>query len=166
MKKAGGSKKRFLPFFMSNIMEFIKSNKKYIKLLSIEELHSDILNCISELCFIKDEQQFLEDLISNYTLDLLNGSVYENSKVVISNLAHLKKELIPLLKKSMNHRNNLEVLLDEVIIPSEMQNYKEEHYKLVLEVAFFISKFKKAKRKIFSLIKQIIKEGKQKRLLT
>lgn len=146
-------------------MEFYRSNIKYIKWLSINELHRDILNCISELRFIKDEQQFLEDLIKNYTLDLLDGTIYEKSKAVITDLAHLRNELLPLLKKSMQHSNNLEVLLDEVIIPNEMENYKEVHYKLVLEVFTFKSEFKKSKRKIFSLIKQVMKEGKQKRLL-
>jgi hypothetical protein len=146
-------------------MEFYNSNKNYIKLLRIDELHKDILSCISEMRFIKDEQQFLEDLIKNYTLELLNGTVYEKSKGIITDLAHLKKELTPLLKKSMNHSNNLEALLEEVIIPSEMEKYKEVHYKLLLDVATFIAKFKKSKRKIFSLIKQVMKKDKQTRLL-
>ncbi len=146
-------------------MEINKSNIKYIEWRSTEDLHEDILNSISELRFIKDEQQFLEDLIKNHTLDLISGNAFEKSKEAVSKLSQHKKKLKPLLKKAMAHSNNLQILLDEEEVPGELEGYKEDHYKLMFEVVAYYSKFKKIKRKIFNLIKQIMKEGKQRRLL-
>jgi hypothetical protein len=146
-------------------MEINITGLKYLKWQSIGDLHEDILKCISELRFIKDEQQFLEDLIKSYTLNLLKETSYENSKAVIGELALLRKELPILLKKSIRHSNNLETLLNEVDFSSEMEIYKKEHEIIVLEVTAYASRFKKSKRKIFGLIKQILKAGKEKRLL-
>jgi len=146
-------------------MEINKSSIKYIEWRSTEDLHDDILNCISEVRFIKDEQQFLEDLIKNHTLELIDGNSYEKSKEVISSLSSLQKGLNPLLKKLMVHSNNLQALLDEDEVPHEMEDYKKEHYTLMFEVVAYYAKFKKVKRKIFGFIKQIFKDGKVKRLL-
>ncbi len=141
------------------------SSISYIEWRSTEDLHLDALNCISEVRFIKDEQQFLEDLIMNHTLELIDGNFYERSKEVIGSLSVLRKGLRPLLKRLMVHSNNLQALLDEEEVPNEMEGYKEDHYELMSEVVAYYAKFKKVKRKIFRLIKQIIKEGKLKRLL-
>ena len=146
-------------------MEINKSNIKYIEWRSTEDLHEDIMNCISELRFIRDEQQFLEDLIKNYTLELIGGDIYEKSKDVIGKLSTNRKALTPLQRKLIAHSNNLEILLDENDIPCEIEDYKEDHYQLMFEVVAYYSKFKKVKRGIFMLIKQIMKEGKRKRLL-
>jgi len=146
-------------------MEVNKSSIKYIEWHSAEDLHEDILHCISDLRFIKDEQQFLEDLIKNQTLDLLAGNMYATSKEIIGALSQLRKDLSPLLKRVMAHSNNLQRLLDEDEIPGEIEDYKEIHYALMFEVIAYYSKFKKVKRKIFNLIKQVSKQSKQKRLL-
>jgi hypothetical protein len=146
-------------------MEINRSNIKYIEWRTTEDLHEDIVNCISELRFIRDEQQFLEDLIRSYTMDLLGGDLYEKSKEVIGKLSDSRKALTPLQRKLIAHNNNLEVLLDENDIPCEIEDYKEDHYQLMFEVASYYSKFKKVKRRIFNLIKKIMKDAKQKRLL-
>jgi hypothetical protein len=146
-------------------MEINKSSIKYMEWRSAEDLHDDILNCVSEVRFIKDEQQFLEDLIKNHTIELIGGNSYENSKEVIGLLSQLRKELDPLLTKLMSHSNSLQILLDEEETPNEMEEYKEGHYTLMFEVVAYYAKFKKVKRKIFSLIKVILKQSKQKRLL-
>jgi len=146
-------------------MEMTRSYIKYIEWRNTEDLHEDILHCISELRFIKDEQQFLENIIKNYTLALIDGNVYEKTKEVIRDLSQCKKNLSPLQKKLMAHSNKLQTLLDEVNIPNEMEDYKDEHYPLMFEVIAYYSNFKKVKLNIFNLIKQINKEGKQKRLL-
>jgi hypothetical protein len=146
-------------------MEINKSYLKFIEWRNAEDLHEDILLCISNLQFIKDEQHFLENTIKNYTLALIDGSVYEKTKEIIRDLSSCKKDLAPLLKKLMAHSNKLETLLDDVNIPNEMDDYKAEHYPLMIETIAYNSKFKKVKSDIFNLIKQISKKGKQKRLL-
>ena len=146
-------------------MEINKSHIKYIEWRSIENLHEGILNCISELRFTKDEQQFLEDLIINHTMGLIAGNSYELSKNVITRLTKSRIKLGPLLKRLMAHSNDLESLLDENHIIGEMENFKELHSQLMYEVFAYTSQFKRVKKQIFKLIKQIMKESKQKRLL-
>lgn len=146
-------------------MEINKSHIKYIEWRSIENLHEDILNSISELRFTKDEQQFLEDLILNHTMGLIAGDSYELSKNVITRLTKSRIKLGPLLKKLMAHSNDLESLLDENQILGEMEDFKELHYQLMYEVITYNSQFKRVKKQIFKLIKQIMKDSKQKRLL-
>lgn len=146
-------------------MEVNKSNIKYIEWRSTEDLHEDIRNSISELRFIKDEQLFLEDLIKGHTIQLISGNTYEESKDVISMLSKHSKKLPQLLTQLMTHSNNLQILLDEEEVPCEMEDYKEVHYKLMFDVIAYHSKFKKIKRKIFLLIKQLMKQDRQKRLL-
>ncbi len=146
-------------------MEINNSHIKYIEWRSIEELHEDILNCISELRFTKDEQQFLEDLILNHTMGLLAGESYELSRKVITRLTKSRNKLGPLLKKLMSHNNELQCLLDEINNIEEMEDFKKLHNQLMSEFIGYNSKFKKVKKQIFKLIKQILKERKHLKLL-
>ncbi len=146
-------------------MEINKSHIKYIEWRSIEELHEDTLNCISELRFTKDEQQFLEDLILNHTMGLLAGESYELSRNVITRLTKSRNKLGPLLKKLMSHNNELQCLLDEINNIEEMEDFKKLHNQLMSEFIGYNSKFKKVKKQIFKLIKQILKERKHLKLL-
>jgi len=146
-------------------MEITKSHIKYIEWRSIEELHEDILNCISELRFTKDEQQFLEDLILNHTMGLLAGKSYELSRSVITRLTKSRKRLGPLLKKLMSHNNDLQSLLDEINNVEEMEAFKIFHNQLMVEFIEYNAQFKKVKKQIFKLIKQILKERKHLKLL-
>jgi hypothetical protein len=146
-------------------MEINKSNIKYKEWRSTEDMHEDTLNAISELRFINDEQQFLEDLIKNYTIDLIAEDTFTKSREVISSLSRHRKDLKPLLKKTMTHSNMLQTLLDDDEIPGEIERYKEAHHDLMVEVVAYYTKFKRVKRKIFSLVQKIIKHKKQKKLL-
>ena len=146
-------------------MEITKSHIKYIEWRSVEDLHADIINSISELRFIKDEQQFLEDLIINHTMGLIAGDSYELSKNAITKLSKSRKKLGPLLKKLTSHSNKLEILLDENHIINEMEDFKELHYQVMKEFNTYDSGFKKVKKQIFKLIKKILKESKQHKLL-
>jgi hypothetical protein len=146
-------------------MEITKSHIKYIEWRSIEELHEDILNCISELRFTKDEQQFLEDLILNHTMGLLAGKSYELSRNVITRLTKSRNKLGPLLKKLKSHNNHLQSLLDEINNTQEMEDFKKLHHQLMNEFIEYNAQFKQVKKQIFKLIKQILKERKQLKLL-
>lgn len=154
-----------VPFTNFTIMEINKSNIKYKEWRSVEDMHEDTLNAISELRFINDEQQFLEDLIKNYTIDLITGNTFSKSKEAISSLSKHRKDLKPLLKRTIAHSNNLQTLLDDDEIPGEIDRYKEAHYDIMVEVVAYYSKFKKIKRMIFSLVQKIIKQNKKRKLL-
>jgi len=146
-------------------MEISKAHIKYIEWRSIEELHEETLNCISDLRFTKDEQQFLEDLILNHTMGLLVGKSYELSRNVITRLTKSRNNLGPILKKLMSHNNDLQSLFDKVNNTEEMDNFKKLHNQLMSEFIVYNAQFKKVKKQIFKLIKQILKERRQVKLL-
>ena len=150
----------------SKTMEITKSHIKYIEWRSVEDLHADILNSISELRFIKDEQQFLEDLIINHTMGLIAGNSYELSKNVITKLSKSRIKLGPILKKLTSHSNKLELLLDDNQIVNEIEDFKELHNQLMLDFNSYNSQFKRIKKQIFKLIKKLLKEVKQHKLLS
>ncbi|KAA3621451.1 MAG: hypothetical protein DWP94_10405 [Flavobacterium sp.] len=146
-------------------MNFNPSSIKYIEWRSPDGLHEDTVNCISELKFIKDEIQFLSDLIKSHTLELLNKNAFAESKELAVELSDYKKKIKVLLTKLENHSNVLETLVDDIDIPDEEDEYKTAHYQLMFEAVGFISSFKKLKRRVFKLIKIILKEKKQRKLL-
>ena len=137
---------------------------KFVEWCSPEELHEDALNWISELEFIKDEQQFLDALIKNHTLELISGDIYSKSLKLVSELSREEKKVAYLLEVVQKHSNQLQILMDGIDQLKEEKKYKEVHYVLKIDVSRYEDDYKKTKREIFSLIKQIMKQKKQKRL--
>ena len=146
-------------------MKFNPSSITYIEWRDPEGLHEDSITCISELKFVKDELKFLSDLVTAHTLELISEENYEQSKKLVTAISGLKKKLKVLLKSMQRHTNNLETLVDDIDIPDEEDEYKAVHYKLMFESVSFLSKFKKLKRRVFRLIKTILKEKKKRKLL-
>ncbi|MEW7290024.1 hypothetical protein [Aquimarina sp. 2304DJ70-9] len=146
-------------------MKAKEPNVKYVEWQSPDELHEAALTWVSELKFIKDEQHFLDDLMENYALQLISEKIFEKSKKVVNDLAEERKGLEPLLKEIINHHNALTILVDGKDQPVEEKQYKEDHRALVIKVSQYLNNYKDTKRKIFELIKTIMKQGKQKRLL-
>ncbi len=138
---------------------------KFVEWSNPEELHQESLNWMLELEFIKDEQRFLNELIKNHTLQLISGEMYQRSLAVVNELSKEEKEVISLLKKIKKHTNKLEILVDGIDQLNEEKKYKEDHYMWKIETSTYLDNYKDTKKKIFSLIKQIMKQEKQKRLL-
>jgi len=137
---------------------------KFVEWCSPEELHEDALNWLSELEFIKVEQQFLDALIKNYTLELISGDIYTQSLKLVRELSREEKQAASLLEVVQKHSNQLQILADGINQLKEEKKYKEVHYVLKIDVSRYEDDYKKTKREIFSLIKQIMKQKKQKRL--
>lgn len=146
-------------------MKAKQPNVKYIEWRSPEELHETSLQWISELKFIKDEQHFLDELIENYTMQLISGKNFETSSVIVNELSLIRKNIDLLLKRLIAHHNELSIVMDDIDQPKEEKEFKEEHRVLLVEVNTYFNSYKEIKRKIFDLIKSIMKQSKQKRLL-
>ncbi len=138
---------------------------KYKEWRNPSSLHEETIRYISELKFLDDEIQFLSDLIKEFTLELISGKNFDESRILINELSTYKKTLNTLLKDIETHKNNLQTLLDDIDIPDEEDEYQIDHNKLMSEAIAFNLKVRKLKAKIFDLIKKIMKVGKQKRLL-
>ena len=146
-------------------MKTIMPNIKYIESKSPDELHVESLNWISELKFIKDEQRFLEDLIKSYTIQLLEKQDFSKNREIINHLTKLRKSGESLLKKLINHENELLILVDGIDQIKEEKHYRFLHSTYLLEVTNYFNDYKDIKKEIFSTIKQLMKCEKQKRLL-
>lgn len=70
------------------------------------------MDWISQLEFIKDEQRFLNELITNYTIPLISAKAYDTSKLTIGNLLKEQKELDVLIARVQDHNNTFEKLLE------------------------------------------------------
>lgn len=138
---------------------------KYEAWLSTETMHNNSRKWLSELNFAKDEQLFFDDLIKSYTIQLIDSKRFNESKKIVDKLADLQKETDTLIKTLKNHEKGLKVMVDGINELEKENAYKDKHEKLIIVVSNFLKKYRTLKTKLFALIKDIIKDGKQKRLL-
>ncbi|NNM23806.1 MAG: hypothetical protein HKO54_09645 [Flavobacteriaceae bacterium] len=146
-------------------MKTKKPTYKFIAWSNPEALHQSCIEWIQELEFVKDEQRFLDDLIKNHTLSLISGKTYNNSIALIAQLSSVEKDLDTLLGNVKKHSNELSVLVDDVEEPEVENTFKENHAMIKIQVSRYLSEYRKTKKRIFKLIKRIMKSEKQKRLL-
>ena len=144
----------------------MNSKKTYIEWLSGEELHQESLSWNSELKFARDEQRFLNDLIKENTIDLVDAKIFDRVKPVVSSLDKSEKRLKPLLQKVQLHENQLRIMVDEVDQLKMERAYLETHAGLADELANYFREYKNTKSEIFKIISNIMKKRRQKRLLT
>ncbi|GGK17953.1 hypothetical protein GCM10007962_10200 [Yeosuana aromativorans] len=142
-----------------------KSEAKYQEWLSPDMIHKTSLNWLSEIEFIKDEQLFFNDLIKSYTLQLIDSKHFKKSKEIIDGLKAFEKETNDILKTVKMHERALEILVDGIDQIKEEEAYKRDHLSLIIDVSNFQKKHRTIKKEIFSLIKGIINQKKQKSLL-
>jgi len=142
------------------IKEFIKTDPVSVAF----KFHEQSNEWMDELEFSQDEQMFLENLLSSHFLNLSSPKLFEPTKKIIQNLKEAEKTGADLLKNVKVHNNHLgelvernEVILEEII--------KSEHYKIEKEFHNYALKFKFVKKKIFGIIKDIMKAHKQKLLI-
>ena len=88
-----------------------------------------------------------------------------HSKKIIDQLSTSQKETDILINTIVNHEKGLKIMVDGINQLKEENAYKDEHGKLIIKVSRFLEKYRALKSQLFTLIKSIIKEGKQKRLL-
>ncbi|CAH8282342.1 hypothetical protein EV196_105263 [Mariniflexile fucanivorans] len=138
---------------------------KYEAWLNTETMHNSSVKWLSELKFAKDEQLFFDDLIKSYTLQLIDSKHYKESKKIIDKLSDFQTKTDSLIKTIVEHEKGLKIMADGINQIEQEEIYKKEHGKLIIVVSYFLEKYRALKAKLFSHIKSIIKEGKQKLLL-
>lgn len=140
-----------------------KSQVKYLRFLSVDEMHEESKKWVSELNFIKVEQLFFDDLLKKtYSLDMLNQLHFNENLAIIENLAHSQKRNNTLIETVEAHRNNIEILMDGIDQIKEEAEYKNEHKDLIVQVSDFYKDYKILKMELFMVIKKIIKSKKPK----
>ncbi|MFD1614074.1 hypothetical protein [Gelatiniphilus marinus] len=139
--------------------------KHYQAWFSAETMHSNSIKWLSQLRFVKDEQQFLDDLVKSYTLKLIDSKHFAKSKTIVRQLNRLQKETHILIDSIVKHEKTLQIMVDGINQIQEENAYRAAHIKLKSQVGDFFIKYRSLKTQLFSLIKGIIKEEKQNRLL-
>lgn len=141
------------------------ANVKYIEWISADEMHEASKKWLSELKFIADEHLFFQDLIKTYTLQILNTEEFSDTLEITDALNRSQKRNNELIEAIKTHENDLEVMVDGIDQPNEEARYKKEHKGLVLIVGDFYKEYTTLKTQLFKIIKNVIKKGKQERLL-
>ncbi|WP_036383921.1 hypothetical protein [Muricauda sp. MAR_2010_75] len=132
---------------------------------SAGELHEESKKWCSELKFAKDEQKFLDSMIKDYTLDILDSDMFNTVQPIVESLKNSESELIKIFKKVQLHENQLEIMVDDVD-QGKMENaYLDTHSELAKEMEAYFSQYRDAKTKIFDIVSKVIKRKKQKKLL-
>ena len=143
-----------------------KTRKKtYVEWLSAEDLHNNSMSWLSKLRFSKDEQRFLDNLIKDYTLDLLDSKVFNEVKPTVNSLKDIEDEVEELLKKVELHENQLQIMVDNIDQLKMEDAYIATHFELSVEVQAYDKKYEAIKAEIFRIISSVMKKRKQDRLL-
>jgi len=140
-----------------------QSEKKHKS--SIEYLHKKTLEWISEIEFIKVEQQFLQELLSAHIISLCESDNFNTAKLLLKGIEHesvLGDELIVSIK---NHNVNLALLMEHIYLKKEA-DFRENHDFLKMEVINYTQNFNYIKEQVYKLVLFILKKDKQKRRLS
>ena len=140
-------------------------NRKYVEWLNAEIMHEASRNWLSELRFIKDEQQFLSNLIKSYTLQLIDASHFAESKKIVETLEALQKKNKKYIETVKAHENELLIMVDGIDQLQEEEAYRNEHRTLLVNINYYFKEYRKLKKQVFRAIEDIMKHDKQKRLL-
>ena len=146
-------------------MKTAQTEANYVAWLSAESMHNTSRNWLSELLFVKDEQVFFDDLIKSYTLQLIDSKHFDKSKKLVTKLAMIQKETLTLIETVKAHERDLEIMVDKKDQLEEEYNYKNAHRELIVLLNDFFEAYQSIKKQLYKLIKGIIKEINQKRLL-
>ena len=143
----------------------METTPRYIEWISPEEMHKATLSWVSELKFARDEQLFLNSLVKSYTPELIEHEIYDKSKELVIGILDAEKELTGLLKEVQVHENQLEIMIDDVDQPKMEKAYRDSHLDLVKRMDTYLAAYRSLKKQLFDLLINIIKKGKQNRLL-
>jgi len=142
----------------------IQKQKAPIFSNSIEYLHGKTQNWISEIEFIKIEQDFLKELLAEHIIGLCDTNNFSKAKLYLNGINHetiLGETLIESIKE---HQINLALLVENIYLKKE-NLFRENHEFLKNELKNYIDNFKYIKEQVFELILLIMKKEKQQKLL-
>ena len=130
----------------------------------IQHLHSKTNKWLSEIEFIKIEQQFLNELITDHIIGFCESDKFNKAKLLLNGINHEAKLSEQLIADIKEHRINLSLLIEHIYIKKE-NDFRKDHELLKMEVENYIQNFKYIKEQVFELVLFIMKKEKQKKLL-
>ncbi|MBK5209598.1 MAG: hypothetical protein JJE44_08860 [Flavobacteriaceae bacterium] len=133
--------------------------------ISIDRMHSKAQQWISEIEFIKIEQNFLRELLTEHIIELCTTHNYANAKLLLNGIEHETKLGNKLIESIKEHKINLALLLENIQLKNEFK-YRSNHKFLKAEVRNYMENFKYIKEQAFELVLLIMKKEKEKKLLS
>ena len=107
-------------------MKTKKSKDWFGRAKSIDELHHDSRNWLSEIEFTNYEMKFLNQLLSSYYIDLLDSGYDDHIKELVDKIVIEKKSGNALSKLIVEHEKILSDLIQTNSVTSN-KNYLETH---------------------------------------
>jgi hypothetical protein len=107
----------------------------------------------------------IKRLVYAVELDILDEKLFDESKKVVALLSEMEKSLIPLFKEVQKHKNQLEIMVDDVDQPEMEKAYQKSHQNISKKMGSYVVRYRSLKEKIFSLLKTVLKKRKRRRLL-
>ena len=142
-----------------------QNKNQVVEWFSAERMHEMSKNWLSDLNFIKVEQIFLEDLITNYTQKIIDANAIDRAQNVSTALQRTKRGSQKIVNALLRHEKDLELMVDGKDELDKEDKYKTEHREFTKTVSSFYYDYKAVKFEIFELIKELMKSDKQEHLL-
>ncbi|MFA5297023.1 MAG: hypothetical protein WC389_02305 [Lutibacter sp.] len=133
--------------------------------ISIGRLHTKTQQWISEIEFVKIEQNFLKELLAEYIIGLCTVENYTQAKLFLNGITHETKLGNKLMESFKEHKINLALLLENIQLKNE-NIFRNNHKLLKIEVSNYIENFKYIKEQVFELVLSIMKQEREKKLLS
>ncbi|NLP58358.1 hypothetical protein [Lutibacter sp. B1] len=130
---------------------------------SVENLLEKTQFWISEIEFIKKEQAFLKELISQHLLELCSAANFSKTKLYLNGIEQEDITGSELTESVKNHQINLGLLIENMYLKRE-DEIRRDHELLKTEVKNYIQNFKYLKEQIFEIILDIMKKEKKAKL--
>jgi hypothetical protein len=139
-----------------------KTKIEHIEWFDAEEMHEHSKKWFSELSFIKDEQQFLKNLIQTFAIKPLNKIQFGRLEGFKKAIEENEYRLELLFKKVQKHMNQLRIMVDDVNQLDMEKAYKKTHKKLYLMVNVYLLDYRTVKERGFVKLSSILKSEKEK----
>jgi len=131
---------------------------------NLYDLHESSILWLSELEFMRDEQVFLEHLLSTHFLDLSSSKLYDSTRKLIKKLKEVEHLGTELIENVESHSVKLGTVMESVS-ESTVKDIFKEHKALKKDFENYVLKFRYVKKKIFGIVKEIMVHHKQKLLI-
>lgn len=141
------------------------SQLKYTEWLDADEMHEASKEWLSELNFIKDEHLFFEDLVTQFTSQLIAFGNFSSNKEIIDTINRSQRQNNTIIEAVKIHKNELQIMVDGIDQLEEEKAYTKEHSDLIVAITEFLKEYKSLKTQLFDIIKNIKKEDKNRHLL-
>ncbi len=139
-----------------------KTTIEYIEWFDAEQMHEHSKKWFSELSFIKDEQQFLKNLIQTFAIKPLNKIQFGRLEGFKKAIEENEYRLELLFKKVQKHINQLRIMLDDVNQLDMEKAYRKTHRKLNSMVNVYLLDYRTVKERGFIKLSSILKAEKEK----